>query len=204
MQGYIIRTQKVKDEDLLVFILTKNALVKSYRFYGARHPSVMTGYKIDFELNESLNFLPQLRSVLHLGHRWLVLRERLVVWQQFMRLLCAHLKDTGELDEIYFNELEICAARFGLQNPKRLIIESYARILEAEGRLHSEFECFVCDEPIEGKVCLTRGFLPSHQRCFERAKFEKHKIARLFEDKSAIDLSDDEVDKIYQIVLEGF
>ncbi|MFC2491799.1 MAG: recombination protein RecO, partial [Campylobacter curvus] len=93
MQGYILRTQKVKDEDLLVYILTPSNVVKSYRFYGARHPSVMNGYKIDFELIENINFLPQLRSVLHLGYRWLQDRDKLIIWQQFMRLIYDHLKD---------------------------------------------------------------------------------------------------------------
>ena len=32
MQGYILHTQKVRDEDLLVYILTPSLLVKSYRF----------------------------------------------------------------------------------------------------------------------------------------------------------------------------
>lgn len=204
MQGYIIRTQKVKDEDLLVFILTPNSLIKSYRFYGARHANVMTGYKIDFELVENANFLPHLRSTLHLGFKWLLSRDRLIVWQQLMRLFYAHLKDVEQLDEIYFNELDFCAKRFDLQNPKRLIIESYVRILEFEGRLHSELECFVCDESVGQSVCLTRGFLLSHPHCFKRDEFGTDKIARLFDTKSTIELSDAEVDKIYHIVLEGF
>ena len=105
MQGYILHTQKVRDEDLLVYILTPSLLVKSYRFYGARHSNVLQGYKIDFELEGGGNFLPHLRSVLHLGYRWLLSRERLLVWQQFMRLLYAHLRDVEQIDEVYFREL---------------------------------------------------------------------------------------------------
>ncbi|MBE3021784.1 recombination protein RecO [Campylobacter sp. RM13119] len=204
MQGYIIHTQKVKDEDLLVYILTEENVIKSYRFYGARHANIMTGYKIDFELVENQNFLPQLRSVLHLGFRWLTNRDKLIIWQQLMRLFYLHLKDIDSVDQIYFNELEICAKRFGLANPKRLIIESYIRILEAEGRLHSEFECFVCDEVIKDKVCLTRGFLLSHPHCFKRDEFDKQAIEILFNTNSTIELSDNDVNKIYQIILEGF
>ena len=203
MQGYILRTQKVKDEDLLLYILTPSNVVKSYRFYGARHPSVMNGYKIDFELIENINFLPQLRSVLHLGYRWLQDRDKLIIWQQFMRLIYDHLKDVDSLDEIYFNELDLCAKRFELSNAKRLLIESYVRILEYEGRLHQEFECFVCDEPIVGKMCLTRGFLPSHPHCFARSKFDMKKIEKLFDTKSTIELNDEEVNSLYKIVLEG-
>ena len=40
MQGFILRTQPVRDEDLLVSILTQNELVLAYRFYGARHASI--------------------------------------------------------------------------------------------------------------------------------------------------------------------
>ena len=76
MQGYILHTQKVRDEDLLVYILTPSLLVKSYRFYGARHSNVLQGYKIDFELEGGENFLPHLRSVLHLDYRWLLENPR--------------------------------------------------------------------------------------------------------------------------------
>ena len=62
MQGYILRVQKVRDEDLLVFVLTPNLLVKSYRFFGARHSNIMTGYKIDFELEQEGNFYQSLEA----------------------------------------------------------------------------------------------------------------------------------------------
>ncbi|MDO5046043.1 recombination protein RecO [Campylobacter sp.] len=204
MQGYIIHTQKVKEEDLIVYILTQDSLIKCYRFYGARHASIMQGFKIDFELNESANFLPHLRSVLHLGFSWLILRERLLVWQQFMRLLYTHLKDVEQIDEIYFNQAEICAQRFLKQNPKRLIIEAYVRILEHEGRLHNEPICFLCDEKISDKLSLARGFLPSHTHCAGNFSFEVSKIAHLFDNKSAILLNDEEINELYAIILQGF
>lgn len=204
MQGYIIHTQKVKEEDLIVYILAQNSLIKCYRFYGARHASIMQGFKIDFELNESANFLPRLRNVLHLGFNWLVVRERLLIWQQFMRLFYAHLKDVEQIDEIYFNQAEICAQRFLKQNPKRLIIEAYVRILEHEGRLHDEFVCFICDEKIGAKLSLARGFLPSHADCMGNFSFEAEKIAHLFESKSTILLNDEEVNELYAIILQGF
>ncbi|QCD44245.1 recombination protein RecO [Campylobacter mucosalis] len=204
MQGFIVRVQKVKDEDLLVFILTNENLIKSYRFYGARHPSVMLGNKIDFELNNNINFLPHLRNVMHLGFSWQLERERLFIWQNLMRLFYYHLKDVDSIDEIYFDELEQCAKKFAKQNPKRLIIESYLRILEYEGRLHSELECFVCDEPILGDLCLVRGFLPAHRHCLSQNSFDFKKIEQLFDTKSAIWLDDDEVDRLYLIILEGF
>lgn len=204
MQGFIVRTQKVKDEDLLVFVLTSSHLIKAYRFYGARHANIMLGYKIDFELIESIKFLPHLRNVMHLGFMWQLDRERLLVWQQFIRLMYSHLKDVESLDSIYFDELEICASRFAKQNPKRLIIESYVRILEYEGRLHSELECFVCDEPISSELCLVRGFLPSHKHCFGQNSFNLKKIDDFFDTKSSAWLDDSDVNLLYDIVLEGF
>ncbi|MGG7047561.1 MULTISPECIES: recombination protein RecO [unclassified Campylobacter] len=204
MQGYILHTQKVKDEDLLVFILTKEYLVKSYRFYGARHPNIMLGHKIDFELVENIKFLPHLRNVIHLGFIWQLNRERLLIWQQFMRLVFTHLKDVDEVESVYFAQLENCAQKFEKQNPKRLIIESYVRILEHEGRLHSELECFVCDERISGKICLVRGFLPAHDSCLNQAGFSHEKIEKLFNTKSTAWLDDIDVERLYQILLEGF
>ena len=99
MQGYILKITKVKEEDCIVDILTRESLVKAYRFYGARHSNITQGYKIDFELISSMNFLPQLRGALHLGFEWLTQREKLLFWQQFIRLFHAHLKDAEFIDE---------------------------------------------------------------------------------------------------------
>ncbi|MGH1601515.1 recombination protein RecO [Campylobacter majalis] len=204
MQGYILRIQKVKDEDLIVYILTNEHVVKSYRFYGARHAVIMMGYKIDFELISNTQFLPHLRNILHLGFSWLTDRDKLIIWQQFIRLLYDHLKDVDNVDEIYFNELDFCASRLLKQNAKRLILESYVRILEHEGRLHNEFECFLCDEVISSQVSLTRAFLPAHTHCISSYAFDLSKIKYLFEYKSTLYLEDDEIEQLYQILLDGF
>ena len=203
MQGYILRVQKVRDEDLLVFVLTPNLLVKSYRFFGARHSNIMTGYKIDFELEQEAKFLPKLRSILHLGFKWLLERDKLIIWQQFMRLLYAHLRDVEQIDEVYFRELELCASRFDRGAPKRLLIESYVRILEAEGRLHDELFCFICDEPVEDSVALARSFLPAHEHCAAQKGFAIEKIKMLFSEHSTLLLDDDEIDALYSVLLQG-
>ena len=49
MQGYIIDIKPVKDDDLIVSILTENELLTTYRFYGARHSNINIGYKIELE-----------------------------------------------------------------------------------------------------------------------------------------------------------
>ena len=100
MQGFILHTQKVKDEDLIVYILSPKMLIKAYRFYGLRHSSILTGYKIDFALEENPSFLPRLKDVLHLGFLWIMQRDKMLIWQEFIRLLYKHLKDVEELDRI--------------------------------------------------------------------------------------------------------
>lgn len=61
MQGFILHTQKVKDEDLIVYILSPKMLIKAYRFYGLRHSSILSGYKIDFALEENPSFYQDLK-----------------------------------------------------------------------------------------------------------------------------------------------
>lgn len=203
MQGFILHSHRARDEDLIAYILTPNSLCKSYRFYGARHSSILPGFKIDFELIENSKFLPHLRSVIHLGFSWLHDRARLIIWQQFMRLLYEHLKGVETLDDVYFNELDSCALKLTKQNPKRLMIEAYIKILAHEGRLHSELECFACDGEIRGEVVLTRGFLPAHKECVNAKCFLIDDIRRLFETHSSMHLDDNDINELYQILLLG-
>ncbi len=48
MQGFLLQTQSIRDEDLIVRVLTKNQLKTLYRFYGKRHSVLNVGRKIDF------------------------------------------------------------------------------------------------------------------------------------------------------------
>lgn len=203
MQGYIIHTQKLRDEDLIVEILTKDSLVKTYRFYGARHSNIMLGYKIDFELISNLKFLPQLRSVMHLGFKWLHDRNRLIVWQQFANLLYKHLKDAQNLDNIYFDIIENMAYKFNKTNPKRVVIEAYIEILFHEGRLNKDMICFICDEKIDSYVSLVRGFLPSHKMCSHADEFNINHIKNLFEKKESSLIDDSDINRLYDIILQG-
>ena len=204
MQGFILKTTKVRDEDCIVDILSESALVRAYRFYGARHSNITQGYKIDFELSQNQSFLPRLSGVMHLGYAWLGNREKLLFWQQFMRLLHAHLKDAESLDKFYYELLTDAAARFGRQNPRRIIIESYAKILRFEGRLHDEPYCFLCDEEISENIALCRGFLPAHERCSQRAGFAQDEILEFLRNGRTLNLSDEAVEMLYDIALEGF
>lgn len=204
MQGFILKTTKVRDEDCIVDVLSESALVRAYRFYGARHSNITQGYKIDFELSQNQSFLPRLSGVMHLGYAWLGNREKLLFWQQFMRLLHAHLKDAESLDKFYYELLTDAAARFGRQNPRRIIVESYAKILRFEGRLHDEPYCFLCDEEISENIALCRGFLPAHERCSQRAGFAQDEILEFLRSGRTLNLSDEAVEMLYDIALEGF
>lgn len=205
MQGYILRVQKVKDEDCIVYILTNELLVCCYRFYGARHSKITLGYKLDFELENSINFLPSLKNTMHLGYNWLLDRDRLLYWQGFIRLFYNHLKDLEEVNKFYFEILDQSAIKIRKQNPKRVFLESYIQILKFEGRLHDEEICFFCDKKIESeKIALARAFLPAHEKCIGKNGFIKNKIYEYYKNISTINLDDEEVDKLYEILKEGF
>ncbi|WP_041671897.1 recombination protein RecO [Sulfurospirillum barnesii] len=205
MQGYIINITRVKDEDLIVTLLTPNSIKTLYRFYGARHSTIHLGYKIDFEVQTSLkSSLPQLRSILHLATQWNAHRERMLLWQAFVRLFYTHLKDIATLENFYFELLESCTAIWHKQNPKRIAIEAYIKLLDYEGRLHDDFICFNCEEAILNDLTLIRGFLPAHKTCAWNETFEHLHVKRLFEEKSTIALSDDHINVLWKILLEGF
>lgn len=202
MQGFILHTQKVKDEDLLVYILSPKMLTKTYRFYGLRHSSILSGYKIDFALEDNA-FLPRLKDVLHLGFVWIMQREKMLLWQEFIRLLYQHLKDTEMLESFYFELLDQCVKRFEKQNPKRVIVDAYLKILEFEGRLHKDFICFACDERIQSSITLIRAFLPSHSTCALGYEFKSEKLKHFYESKNCAVFSDEEVENLYKLIKEG-
>ena len=204
MQGYIININKVKDEDLIVTILGESNLYTTYRFYGARHSTINVGYKIDFELETNLKSnIARLKDVIQIGFPWLLQREKLYCWQRFIKLFHPHLKDIEELDNFYIKLLDDLAHKMIKQNPKRAIIESYISLCEYEGRLHTEYECLLCDEKIESNISLVRSFLPTHSSCSYSKSFDIKKIKELFEEKSLINFDEDECEYLWNILLQG-
>ena len=204
MQGFILKTTRAKNEDLIVNILTKKHLYTLYRFYGARHSILNLGYKIDFETEYSSKaYLPRLRNITHLGYKWLFDNQRVLLWQQFIQKFYEHLKGLEEVDEIYFDILDRSAILWERQNPKRVAIESYIEILKKEGRLHSDFVCFICNQKIKNELSLTRGFLPAHKECVNSYVFSKKKIEYLFKTNTTLFLEDSEIDNLWQIVMQG-
>ncbi|MEA3353477.1 MAG: recombination protein RecO [Campylobacterota bacterium] len=204
MQGYIININKVKDEDLIVSILTQNNFYTTYRFYGARHSTINVGYKIDFELETNLkSTIPRLKDVLQIGYPWIHDTQKLYCWQRFLKLFYPHLKDVEEIEEFYFELLDQLAHKITKQNPKRAILESYVQLCEHEGRLHTDYECLLCEETITKDLSLVRSFLPVHPKCTYSRSFRMDQIKELFEQKSTIDLNDDEIEYIWNVLLQG-
>jgi hypothetical protein len=205
MQGYIINLNKVKDEDLIVTILSHNSLQTLYRFYGARHGTINIGFKIDYEIEpSSKSTIGRLKDVIHIGFPWINDYTLLRLWQNFLSLFHKHLKDAQDIGSFYFDILENASREWNKQNPKRVAIESYVKMLEHEGRLHKELNCFLCSAPIHDDISLIRAYLPTHETCSHTLAINRDALKELFENKSSLFLSDKEVDRLWNVLLEGF
>ncbi|WP_300364466.1 recombination protein RecO [Hydrogenimonas sp.] len=204
MQGFILNVRKAKNEDTIVTILTEKKIKTLYRFYGARHPIVTTGYKIDFESEQdSYQFMPRLRHVIHLGYPWIKETDRLQVWQYFIALLFEHLRDIELPGPFYFELLERQASIWHLQNPKRSAVEAYLAILAHEGRLHEPETCFACGGRLEERISLIRAYLPAHPRCTIARSYPAETVHTLIETKKTIHLDDRDVEGLWLTLLEG-
>jgi len=205
MQGYILNLNKVKDEDLIVTILSRDSLDTLYRFYGARHGVINLGFKIDYEKESSIKSnISRLKDVIHIGFKWINNHKQLKLWQDFVALFHKHLKDTEELDEFYFDLIDNASRNWDKQNPKRVAIESYILLLEHEGRLHAQLDCFLCGNKIkEDDISLIRAYLPTHKECTHTFSIKKNLFEELFNKKSSLFLNDIEVERLWCILLEG-
>jgi len=205
VNGFILNVNRVHNEDLIVSVLSKHELLTLYRFYGARHSQIQLGYKIDFETEANAGVtISRLRNVLHLGYPWLYDLKRLMVWQQFSQLMYKHLQtNDAELDSIYYDLLEDAGKIFEKQNPKRVAIESYVKLLRYEGRLHTEHFCFICEDKIIKEISLARAFLPAHPQCINSIAIASRSIEILFSEANSMFLSDIEIEQVYAVLLEG-
>ncbi|MBT4572114.1 MAG: recombination protein RecO [Campylobacteraceae bacterium] len=204
MQGFIIDFKPVRDDDLIVTLLTSDEIITTYRFYGARHSHINIGYKIDFELESNLkSTIPRLKDVIQLSFPWILDKEKLYCWQRFLKLFYTHLKGIEELDKFYFNLLSNLVHKITKQNVKRAIIEGYINLLNFEGRLHTDYECLLCEKVVEANIALVRSMLPTHPKCSYSKSFKSNQIKSLFEEKSSIELNDEELDYIWNILLQG-
>jgi len=204
MQGFIISLNRARDEDLVVTILSDRGLDTLYRFYGARHGVINLGFKIDFEIITNVkSTIGQLRDVVHLGYPWLTDHHKLRTWHQFVTLFYPHLKESEDTGSFYFELLDKAAERWAKQNPKRIAVESYVKLLEHEGRLHKELSCFFCDAPITEDISIIRSFLPAHPNCAHTLSIKQEGLVELLENHSTLFLTDKEVDRLWLVLLEG-
>ena len=204
MQGYILSVKKVRNEDLIVNLLGPERLETLYRFYGARHPVVTAGFKIDGEIErDDHRFLPRLRHVVHLGFSWLKDPDRLQTWQHLCTLLYEHLRGVEMPGSFYFELLERYAALWHLQNPRRAAVELYLELLEHEGRLHPPHACFVCGRALDDRITLARAYLPAHPRCVIGHPHALSDFERLVEEGRTVHLDDESVEALWLTLLEG-
>ncbi|MEN4045256.1 MULTISPECIES: recombination protein RecO [Sulfurimonas] len=204
MQGFIINLNRVKDEDLIVNILSQNSLDTLYRFYGARHGVINIGFKIDYEVeNSAKSTISRLKDVIHIGYSWINDYNLLRLWQDFLGLFYKHLKDSEDIGSFYFDLIEEASQNWNRQNPKRVAIEAYTKLLEHEGRLHKDMHCFLCSKKIDGDVSLLRAYLPTHEQCSHTLAINKKGLKELFENKSSLFLGNQEVNRLWNVLLEG-
>lgn len=204
MQGFIISIKSVREEDVIVEILTETKIYKTYRFYGMRHGSINVGFKIDFELehNHKSN-TARLKDVMHLNFEWIFDRNKLFTWQKFIKLLPLHFKDVENIDNIYFELLEEAVKKLTKQNEKRVLVETYLKILKHEGRLQDDFVCFLCENPIDSDVCISRAFLPSHKSCTFSQTIKKEKLNEFYKTNSTLFLDDFEIELLWNVMTQG-
>lgn len=205
MQGYIINFNRIRDEDLIVTLLTKEKIETLYRFYGARHSYIQLGYKVDFEIETSPKaHFGRMRNILHLHYDYLFCHDSMHAWQNFLKLLYKHLKNAEQIEPFYFELLEELSLKLKKSNPKRVIIEGLVKLLEFEGRLHDSSYCYFCGEKIVGeKLALVRGFLPAHRKCVYAKEIGKYGVDTLFKEKNSAFLEEEEIEIVWETLLLG-
>jgi recombinational DNA repair protein (RecF pathway) len=204
MRGFIINIRKAKNEDVIVTVLSNQSAKSYWRFFGARHSILQIGNLIDFEVTESKRaFMPNMRSLSQLPFPWLFRPNHLLTWQNFIKLFEPHLRDASEIDSFYFNALLDIAQKWDKQNPKRLAVEMYIKLLKQEGRLYDNGFCHICEDVLEEEVGLMRAFIPAHPHCVYGSVFNKKDIFKLFNTASTIHLEDNVNEKIYNVLLKG-
>ncbi len=202
MQGFILSTQRVRDEDLLVRILSQTHLYTLYRFYGARHSIIHLGNKIDFVIEQDLREIGKLREPIHLGFTWEAESSKRYYWQQYLKLLNQHLRDVNSLDSFYFNHLERGTTYLQKEEPKRCILNLYARLLSFEGRKNPLTTCLVCERELGDEIVLGRGIICGHKGCLQGESFSKSHILQWLDLQGEF-LEDEEVERLWNILMLG-
>lgn len=205
MQGYILQKTIIKNQDLILKILTPTKIIDLYRFYGVRHSIIDTGRKIDFDTQSNAYFMPKIHNILQLSYPWEKEYERVYVWKTFISMFNTHLKEIVEIEKFYFELLDWGAHLLSKQHPMRVMIEMYVRLLLHEGRAsrQNENKCLICNEDLGDLISLQRAFLFAHPTCISSLTFDKSKILQLLAHGSCVHLSNEEVQDIWSILTQG-
>ncbi len=186
-------------------VLSDKEIRTYYRFFGARHSILQLGNLVDFEVEgEGSSFLPRLRSLSHMGFPWLYDKNKLLIWQNFIKKFEPHLRDASELEPFYYDLLLNAAKKWDKQNTKRLVCESYIELLDYEGRLHTEEDCFICEQRIEDDISLMQAFKPAHPMCIYSPALPTKKVLDFFASKKTVFFEDYEVDYLFDVAMKGF
>jgi hypothetical protein len=162
------------------------------------------GYLIDFEVERDGVYLPRMRALSHFSFPWIFEAQRLLVWQRLMQRLEVHLRDTETIDAFYFESLLDTARKWHRQNPKRLAVEWYVKMLDFEGRLHRNDRCYICENRLDEEVAVMTGFKLAHPSCIFAPPVMKSKIKTLFYNKKTTWLSDEDVALLFKRMDEAF
>lgn len=202
MQGFILHTQRVRDEDLLVKVLTPNHLYTLYRFYGLRHSIIHLGNKIDFTIQQDIREIAKLREPIHLSFPWERESSIRYYWQQYLKLLNQHLKDIIVLDSFYFNHLEEGAKRLQKEDSKRAILNLYAKLLTFEGRNNTLQSCLICQKPLKDEIVLGRSMVCGHKTCMQGESFKQQSLLHWLNNQGEF-LEELEIEKLWNLLMLG-
>jgi len=204
MRGFIINIRKVKNEDLIVTVLSSESVKNYWRFFGTRHSIIQIGNLIEFEVTQNKNgFMPNMRSISQHSFSWLFSEKHLFIWKNFIQLFEVHLNESPTIEAYYFNLLFQIAQKWDKQNPKRLAIEAYIQLLHKEKRIYYANSCYICQGTLENQVGLMRAFIPTHPSCVSNSIIDREMLFKLLHTKSTIHLTDLSVKRLYPILLKG-
>ena len=126
------------------------------------------------------------------------------MWHNFIKKFEPHLRDAEELEPFYYDLLLDAAKKWNKQNPKRIVCESYIKLLNYEGRLYPEKKCFICEQRIEDDIALMQAFKPAHPSCIYSPALPTKQVFDFFESHKTVFFEDSEVDHLYSVVMKGF
>jgi len=127
-----------------------------------------------------------------------------MIWHNFIQKFEPHLKDADEIDPFYFNLLLDAARRWEKQNPKRIVCESYIKMLTYEGRLYPDEYCYICEQHIDEEIALMQAFKPAHPSCIYSPALPTKKVFDFFKSKKTTFFEDYEVNLLFDVVMKGF